>query len=318
MQQHTVPTPYMVGDVHFYTTEINGAAVLFDTGPPTPQGIAALRQQVNLDRLDFVFVTHCHADHYGLVDFLANSSPARILLPGRDVLKFRHHRQRLETIQQLIRDQGFTEAQVPRFRQLLEDNMVTPALPSRYEVVEESDAPGRLGLTLLPCPGHSQSDLVYLYQDLAITGDVLLQNIFQVPLLDADLDTFAGRFRNYEAYCRTLRSLPRLRGLRILPGHRYTIDGVDQTVLFYIRKILERARRIRTLSAGQAVDMMEIVRRLFGDSFADLFVVYLKVSEIVFIQDFLAEPQRLRDSLEAIDLFPEVASAFATAVGADD
>ena len=33
--QHTINTPYMVGPVHCYTTEIDGALVLFDTGPPT-------------------------------------------------------------------------------------------------------------------------------------------------------------------------------------------------------------------------------------------------------------------------------------------
>ena len=40
MHQHTVQTPYMVGEVHFYSAELNGELVLFDTGPPTPEGEA--------------------------------------------------------------------------------------------------------------------------------------------------------------------------------------------------------------------------------------------------------------------------------------
>ena len=35
--QHTLPTPYPVGPVHCYTTEINDQLILVDTGPPTDE-----------------------------------------------------------------------------------------------------------------------------------------------------------------------------------------------------------------------------------------------------------------------------------------
>jgi 2,4-dienoyl-CoA reductase (NADPH2) len=45
-----------------------------------------------------------------------------------------------------------------------------------------------------------------------------------------------------------------------------------------------------------------LLDRLFGSSLPDPFVAYLKASEIVFMRDFLAEPERLRQSLAAIGL----------------
>jgi 2,4-dienoyl-CoA reductase (NADPH2) len=42
MKQHNVMTPYLVGEVHFYSTEIDRELVLFDTGPPTPEAVAVL------------------------------------------------------------------------------------------------------------------------------------------------------------------------------------------------------------------------------------------------------------------------------------
>lgn len=310
MRQHTVATPYAVGDVHFYTTEIGGESILFDTGPPNPEALHFLRSQVNLKKLSYIFITHCHADHYGLVEYLSHHTFATIILPKRDVLKFQHHEARMATMQQLIREQGFDERQVGLFREVIETNMVSPKLPARYEIAEESRIPASLGITVLPCPGHSQSDLVYICGDEAVSGDVLLENVFQVPLLDADLETFSGRYRNYDAYCATVRRLPRLFGLRIYPGHRNSVASVEATLLWYIRKILERARRLRSLSAEGSPDFMSVLQRLCGEQFSDLFVVYLKVSEVIFLRDFLADPGLLKGALEEIGLYVEVREMF--------
>jgi 2,4-dienoyl-CoA reductase (NADPH2) len=45
-----------------------------------------------------------------------------------------------------------------------------------------------------------------------------------------------------------------------------------------------------------------LLGRLFGEDLPDPFVAYLKASEIVFMRDFLAEPERLQESLAAIGL----------------
>lgn len=315
MRQHSIATPYAVGDVHFYTTDIGGESVLFDTGPPTPEALHFLRSQVNLKKLGYVFITHCHADHYGLVEYLSHHTFATIVLPKHDVLKFQNHEARMVALQQMIREQGFDERQVGHFREMLETNMVSPKLPARYEIAEESRVPASLGITVLPCPGHSQSDLVYICGNEAVTGDVLLENIFQVPLLDVDMTTFNGRFRNYDAYCKTLLSLPRLAGLSIQPGHRNAVASVEATVIWYVRKVLERARRLRTLSEEGAPDFMSVLQRFCGEEFNDLFVVYLKVSEIMFLRDFLAEPGLMQKSLLEIGVYPQVKEAFEAAAG---
>ena len=83
MKRHTVMTPYMVGEVHYYSTEINGELVLFDTGPPTPGGLAELVRTVDLKRLKHLFVTHCHVDHYGLAAHIESHSAARRHGPSR-------------------------------------------------------------------------------------------------------------------------------------------------------------------------------------------------------------------------------------------
>jgi hydroxyacylglutathione hydrolase len=300
MIQHTVHTPYMVGDAHFYSAEIDGELVLFDTGPATPQALAFLEEQVDLGRLKYLFITHCHVDHCGLAAYIAQHTKAEILIPRRDAVKLRHHEQRLTYIQKFLKEFGFDEAFAEELGKALDEKKVFPEIPPRSTVVEESDIPKKLGISWLSCPGHSQSDLVYLSRNDAISGDVLLRNIFQAPLLDVDLDTFAGRFRNYDAYCSSLLELGKLRGYRILPGHREYVMSLDDTIHFYVRKLLERAGQLKRFSGIESVK--EVISRLFGGGLVDPFIIYLKVSEIVFMRDFLAEPDKLERSLEQIGL----------------
>jgi hydroxyacylglutathione hydrolase len=303
MQQHTVQTPYMVGEVHFYSTELNGELVLFDTGPPTPEGEACLLENVDLTRLKYLFVTHCHVDHYGLANYISQQSDAEIFIPRRDVIKFQRHTERMERIGELLGGYGFGSEFAVQLRESFERNKIFPVTPERFRIVEESVELAALGIVYLPCPGHSQSDLVYLARDYAVTGDTLLRNIFQAPLLDIDLDSFTGRFRNYDAYCSSLLNLAQLRGRRIMPGHRQYIEGVDEAILFYVKTLLERAVQVKPL---RGLALNNIIEQLFNGRLTEPFLVYLKISEILFMLDFIENPDLLKDSLEQIGLFDQV------------
>lgn len=312
MQQQTVQTPYMVGEVHFYTAELGGDLALFDTGPPTPEGEARLRATVDLPRLKYLFLTHCHVDHYGLANFVLANSSAAVYLPRMDAIKFERHTERLARIAALLGRYGFDATFVGRLRDSFDRNKVFAQKPERYRIVEESPELERLGLSWLACPGHSQSDLVYLTGDCAVTGDLLLRSIFQAPLLDIDLQTFHDRFRNYDAYCASLLKLAQLRGRRIMPGHRHSVDSLDDAILFYVTTLLERAAQLLPV---RRLAISAIIEHLFQGRLTEPFFVYLKASEIIFMLDFIDNPALLRSSLEQIGLFPRVAEQFAAVTG---
>jgi len=308
MHQHTVQTPYIVGEVHFYSAKIDGGLVLFDTGPPTPEGEACLLTEVDLKRLKHVCITHCHVDHYGLANFILQQSDAEILIPRSDAIKFQRHPERMKQMGEILAGYGFGEDFASQLRESFDRNKVFPQDPARFRIVEDTDELSSLGITYLPCPGHSQSDMVYLLGDTAITGDILLRNIFQAPLLDINLETFNGRFRNYDIYCNSLFNLVKLRGRRIMPGHRNYVKNVDEALIFYVRTLLERAVQLLPFR-GQAVD--RIIDHLFKGRLTDPFFVYLKISEIVFMLDFLENPTLLKSSLVQVGLFDTVSELYA-------
>ncbi|MBI2355528.1 MAG: MBL fold metallo-hydrolase [Deltaproteobacteria bacterium] len=312
MLQHTVQTPYMVGEAHFYSAELESGLALFDTGPPTPQGLARLLESIDLRQLKYLFITHGHVDHNGLANFVAENSSAEIYIARKDAIKFRHHGERMTRMAALLIQYGLGDDFVRRFRESIERHKAFPVVPKRCRIVEESPELDSLGVTWLACPGHTQSDLVYLVGECAVTGDILLRNIFQAPLLDVDLETFEGRFRNYDAYCASLLKLAGLRGRRIMPGHRQYMEGVDKAVLYYVTTLLERAGQLRPFNR---LPLNEVIERIFQGRLTDPFFVYLKASEIVFMRDFLENPVLLKDSLERIGLFDALGGLYATVAG---
>ncbi len=308
IKQHTITTPYMVGDVHFYSARLEGELVLFDTGPLTDQAWQMLETELDLAELRHVFITHCHIDHWGNAARLAGETGATLYLPQRDADKISHHQHRIQGMMDVMGGYGFDQAYLDELRSEIDSDSTFPPFPQQYQIVEESLVPQRLGIEVLPCPGHSQSDLVYRVENQAVSGDVLLRGIFQSPLLDIDLQSFSGRFHNYRAYCSSISTLVSLRDCQVLPGHRHSIESVDETILFYLRKLINRAIRLKPYA--KEGDIAALIERLFADRQLPLFGIYLKASEIIFMQDLLAEPQRLRQVLEDAGLFVALADDF--------
>lgn len=308
--QLTIETPYMVGPVHVYTLEHDAGLILIDTGPPTDTGRNFLREQIDLKRLKYILVTHCHIDHYGHAGWLAENSDAAVYLPRRDILKHELKEKRLQELFLLVEELGFDNSYVELLRDRFSSTMM-PKFPDRYKVSE--DLPSDLGIEVVSCPGHSQSDLVYFGKEWAVTGDTLLRGVFQSPLLDVDLEK-GGRFRNYEAYCSSIVNLAGLESKTILPGHRYTVESVGETILFYISKTLQRLHRLAPHLAGNSV--AGVIRDVFP-SMTDTFHIYLKSSEIVFMMDLLEQPELLRSALKQINLYGPVSRLFESVLEQD-
>lgn len=306
LTQHTINTPYMGGPVHCYTGMLAGELVLFDTGPPTPEGRRYLQEHIDLAQLRHICITHCHIDHYGQAHWLEKNSPAALYLPYRDGLKITGHDRRMGEMYQLLSALGFDKAYLHGLQQIFDSGAVFPPFPKQF-LVAENDLPARLGIEVLACPSHSQSDLVYVGEDWAVTGDTLLRGIFQSPILELDVES-GGRFKNYETYCASIVKLAGLEGKTILPAHRQRVESVKKVLAFYVTKMLGRAEQLYPYRAEE--NLMLLIDILLEGRMKDIFFMYLKASEIIFMKDFLNQPELLRRALEEIGLFDEVAALF--------
>lgn len=305
LTQHTINTPYLVGPVHCYTFEREGELLLFDTGPHTMEAVSYLRKNVDLARLKHILITHCHIDHYGLAHWLEQETEATIYVPFRDAMKMERHEERMELMYGLLVEMGFADSHLAELRKIFDSGILFPPFPKQYQISEEA-IPEHLGIEVINCPGHSQSDVVYRFDGRLVTGDTLLKGIFQSPLLDVDLIT-GKRFRNYDAYCKSVGKLAALNGATVLPGHREDVSSIKDILLFYISKLLVRVEQL--LPYRDETNIIDIVSTFFT-SMDDVFRIFLKASEIMFMQDFLRNPNQLKHAVQAIGLYDEVAEMF--------
>lgn len=311
MKQLTIQMPYHVDEVHVYLTEINGELVLFDAGPPVAGAESYLRDNIDFERLRYVFVTHGHIDHYGLAGFLEKESGAQVVMSRIAIKQMTAGRRYLEEMAEVFRGLDFSAGQcaplLDRFDEI--HNWSQP--PERYLVAEDAgDLLESLGIGFVSCPWHSQGDLVYLHDTYAALGDVALRGLFPVPILDVDFaSTGNGRFDNYGAFCDTIDRLKSLDNRTFLPAHLRYLDDMDGWICFAVSKLVERASRLQChYRAGKSV--RQTVEALFDAQSADPMIIYLKASEVAFMFDFLRDRDQLRDVLKKHRLYGRVEAGF--------
>ncbi len=301
--RHTLDTPYPVGPVHIYTVQNENGLTLVDTGPPIRSAMEYLKANIDLEALDYVLITHSHPDHCGQLTFLEESTDARLIVSHYDAWKYERADDIIEQMLCIFESFGFPPAEIERATDMIAWFQKTLPFARNYNLLEESgELMDKLDIRHIRCPGHSQSDIVYMMGDAAFTGDVLLREIFQAPLLDVDFDTFNSRFSNYSAYCSTIVKLKGIEDMTLYPSHREYVDSVDDRIAFYVTKIIERSMMARPmLEEGKSI--YETVVNLFGEKLEDPFKVYIKTSEIAFYNDFLKSPERLIDALKQTGLY---------------
>ena len=209
-------------------------------------------------------------------------------------------------MREMFIDFGFPKVGAEEGESMLEDFQSSIQFPDKYLLLEESaDILKKLGISYISCPGHSQTDMVYLLENYAITGDVILREIFTAPLLDIDAESFDKRFKNYAAYCNTISKLKSIEEREILPSHRDYIDSVDERIIFFVEKLIGRSETVAPLiNSGKS--FFEIAMSLPGSESGDYFRMYIKTSEVVFISDFLSEPELLIEALKINHLYGHV------------
>jgi len=298
-KKHKIPTPYLVGPVDIFELQLGGKRILVDTGPQTFQAMNYLDQHLDLAHLDYLLLTHCHPDHYGLAAYIEQHSPATIIACRRDAALFARFDERIEFLLQQFQSMGFPPRLLRQFEGLIPRFQGEIPFVSNYLPLQEANGLlAELGLGWVSCPGHSQTDICYSFQDQVITGDVLLRNIFTAPLLDLDMEG-QGRFKNYAAYCSSLPKMLGLAGKTLHPSHNDYIEDLEGQIRFYAAKVISRSKTLAPLMK-QGRNEEEILLHLFPDLFAQnqYFKIYIKAGELRFFQDFVLEPQRLLQGLD--------------------
>lgn len=301
--KHTVNTIYTVGPVNFYAFELPSAKVMFDLGPKGQNVIDYYQKYINLNEIDAIFITHCHVDHYGLIDIIKDKTKAKIFFPKYDYLRNKNFKKVIEKTGKILSEEGFEKDTLLKIEGLIKYfEQELPNIEDGFIVEEHLLEIKDMGIDILYAPWHSQSDLIYIVGDYAISGDVLLEDIVSTPLLSVDLDNFEKRFENFKAFIETIEKMATIKDKTFLPGHKGPIIDIEKVISFQISKYVERAKRVGDdLKKKKIYNLViENVETAMNDPYA----LYIKASEMFFLRDYELNKDKLIISLK--NTFPRI------------
>ncbi|MCR4442524.1 MAG: MBL fold metallo-hydrolase [Peptococcaceae bacterium] len=216
-----------------YLIRGRGKNLLVDSGFNRPECreylLEGLRElQVDLSETEF-FITHCHADHYGLLASLAGGG-SRVYCSRADAELIDKMRQRAywQNIGSLFRLHGFSAAHLEEALKDHPGNRYGAEKKVNFAHVADGDeiAVGDYVFTCVQTPGHTPQHMC-LYeagQKILFSGDHILDDITpNISLWEENLDSLGDY----------LKSLDKVSGMEIdlvLPGHRRLLAGCRKRI----------------------------------------------------------------------------------------
>ena len=302
----TVPTPFRVGPVNCYLLD-SEPLTLIDVGPNDPESLNALEaglaeQNVRVEDLELIILTHQHYDHVGLASTLSERSGAAVAAH--------------ELLASFLADfEASMDAEDAFAAAVMELHGVEPDTSStlqensrgyrRYggsaevtNVLREGDSvlAGARELTVALRSGHSPTDTIFIDTGSwsAFVGDHLLGHISSNPVLHRPLDREADPRHRRPALIRYLESLADTckLDLEVLhPGHGDEISYYKDLVYDREQHHAERKERILEELANGPRTAREISRTVWPGLPTDQ--VYLALSEVLGHIDLLIQEERV-------------------------
>ncbi len=253
----TLPIPADMEHVHIFALVHHGKVSLFDAGLNTPEAVSGLEEALHtvgksFRDVDRIFITHAHADHYGIAGLIREHSGASIHISATGRLALREDRRGdllLTMTKTFYRRHGLSEKEIAPLAPLFLEF-------AKYAATLEADDCRDLGLSetvggktieVIPTPGHTAGHVCFFFREegILLSGDHILPDI--TPNLSPD--PHLPDFRPLPSFLHSLALVQALPAAKTFPAHGAPFSDVKGRV----EEIKEhhRERKDRILAAVQ-------------------------------------------------------------------
>lgn len=248
-----------------YVVKGNDRNLIIDTGFNRKRCLAAMEAgldalKIDLSRTD-LFITHLHADHFGLVNHLATDT-SRIFFsrPDAEILE---NWEGFEPMIAYAGQNGFPEDELRQAIAQHPGNKFGSEWVPAFDILTDGDRidVGDFRFECIETPGHTLGHICLYERDrrLLISGDHILGDI--TPNIQCWADT-ANPLRLY------LDSLEKVRGLavdRVLPGHRSLFSGCAERIDALKQHHEKRLAEVLNILKGRSLTAYAVASEMTWD-----------------------------------------------------
>jgi glyoxylase-like metal-dependent hydrolase (beta-lactamase superfamily II) len=290
----TMPTPFKVGDVNAYLIK-GDRLTLVDAGIKTKASWNSFKAQLadlhlSTNDIEQVIITHHHADHVGMLDFLSD----KVKVYGHPLNE-----------QWINPTEAFFQEQEDFFRRQFLDFGIPPEyFPAllnirqslRYscnrsltgELIEGMVPPGLREWGVIETPGHAQSQIA-LYREkdgILIGGDLILSHISPNPFLESPAPGEKERPRPQLQHNDSMKKLLSYPIQFVYTGHGEEVFQLRELIEKRLLHQHERAMKVNNWLKEEQQTVFELCKRLFPAAYKR--ELMLTLSETVGQLDYLS------------------------------
>lgn len=278
-----IPTPFAVGDVYSYLIK-DEKIVLVDTGQYTDEAYECVRhhlsqQQLTIEDIDEIWLTHGHPDHYGQAARLADRAGATIFGHPLERSNFGGNDDG-----ELFKDfflvhnipEDFTRQMIDQLDWLQQfQRAIDPQWIRDGDVLTS----GALSATVCHTPGHAPGHVAYKTdRNIIFGGDLLLGHISTNALINFDAET-GKRNKSLLQYRKSLKWIREQKSV-VLPGHGKVIENPNAIADHHLNEHQQRYQKIQQLLRNEPMTLLDLSYNIFEDAIKKG-AIFLVLSEVL-------------------------------------
>lgn len=278
----SVPSKSILQSYNCFIVQLGEKTILIDAGVGKVEAWDELNDtlkenDLKLDMLDAILLTHHHIDHIGLIPRILEHVHVPIYAHPHAIVRLcREHdflTKRMQFLEKLYREHGCKAERIDREKERLQralDENKHGKISARIEPIREGDELYRLNV--IEVPGHSQDHVLFYdaKEKISFVGDFILGHMNVSALIDIDQQN-DGMFHALVHYEKSLKKMLNYPVERAYTGHGREITNFSHRIERTLYHIEEKAKRIVSALSDGKKTASQIAEQIHSTSYESQF-----------------------------------------------